>query len=155
LSKHEVRQHDVPHGGERAAATAAQEVSSFPQKVGGEAEAEGSLPPNIVKGDAYLLETEVVEGDHSNEDDGEGESLEGHLQLDRKVGKGFEEGMEGAQKGQRPACRDSDQALKPGHKKGRIEPQIRRREEILVEEHHRDGNHPIQGNHQGDLDQSV
>ena len=33
------------------------------------------LPANVVEGDTNILQTEVVEGDHANKDDGEGEDL--------------------------------------------------------------------------------
>ena len=39
-------------------------------------ETEGDLPANVVEGDTNILETEIVEGDHANKHDGEGQHLE-------------------------------------------------------------------------------
>ena len=37
----------------------------------------GDIPANIVEGDVNMLETEIVEGDHANKDNGERHHLGG------------------------------------------------------------------------------
>lgn len=108
------------------------------------------IPSNVVKRNTDLLKAQIVEGNHAYENCREWQALDGHVVLDLKARKHFKEGMEWSAERQHPAGHDGDKALEPGNKEWRVETKVRRRKEVLVQEDHRDGHHPIEGDDQPD-----
>lgn len=96
-----------------------------------------------------MLEAEVVGGDHADEDDGEGQDAAGHLEVEAQ-GRQRGAGPAGGPQAEAEAQGGRHGALEEGDEERGVEAQRRAVQQVLVEEHHGDGDEPVQADHQGD-----
>lgn len=96
-----------------------------------------------------MLQTQVVKSYHGDEDHREGKDLPGYLQVHLDGGKVHAGRPDGGHEVHEPAQADRDHALEEGDKERGV--QLLAVQQVVVEEHHGDGDEPVENHHQGDL----
>jgi len=102
-----------------------------------------------VESHAEVLEAQVVEGDHADEHDGQRQHLPGRLQVELEGGEVDDAGALGGQQLHDPAQPHGNHALVEGDEERRV--QIPVVQQVVVEEHHGDGDEPVRRHHGRDL----
>lgn len=96
-----------------------------------------------------VLETQVVEGDHADEHEGQRKHLPGRLQVEAERREVDQARTQAGQQLHEPAQADRHQALEEGDEERRV--QLAAVQQVVVEEHHGDGHEPVESHHGRDL----
>lgn len=108
----------------------------------------GQWTPHGVESHADVFQAEVVERDHADEHHGQRQDLPGRLQVESDRGEVDDPRAKSGQQLHEPAEHDRHRALVEGDEQRRV--QLPVVQQIIIEEHHGDGNKPVKWDHRSD-----
>lgn len=124
----------------------------FEQQVGQEhIEHGGERAPHVVEGHPHVLEAEVIEANHADEDYRQRQHTASHLEVQAQGGEVNGARAAGGQSAEALAQQRGHQALKESDEDRGVQLQGGAVQQVLVEEYHGDGDDPVERDHQRDL----